>query len=467
MRPIQRKMRPMPSKQVPERQTSEDRRIAARESRARWAKAVNQALAERGLSVHAAARQAGISPGALQAWLHQDVEPSPRAMEALARVIGRRHLHLISLLGWLPEELGDIPMQLEASFKLREALAEAERWVEAASAGVSFGGGSLIANAILDRSSDWEVILRHSIRGNTLQVRYVTDVALSRVGHPNRHDPPTRPPDINHDRAEIEGLIPDALRRTGASWRRPERTETWTWVKRPDLVLSAPVLLASKPRGLRPNLVVPPSSVVAGVSFSGAPDVGALLATSLDWAYMNLPVNARQRFGVVPDSPDELAAQAEIARSLLEDPAGAGRRLVWCCDDLEPLTETFRQGLVGPELPLVVFLRIPESLIEYAAEQLPNGPDPASIEAAQNRIRRLLDKRGDDRSLMLDVPDLPIEPGALHDVDLFFDAHAKLAFEAVQWLHKFHDGPALDEAPGILGELWRSAGRVRRSATKH
>ena len=453
--------------QLPERQTSEDRRKAAHESRASWARDVNQALAERGLSVHAAARQAGISPGALQAWIHQDVEPSPRAMEALARVIGRRHLHLVSLLGWLPKELGDTPIQLEATYKLREALAEAERWVEAASAGLSFGGGSLIASGLLDASSDWEVILRHSIRGRRHQVRYLTDVAFSRVGSPIRHEPSTSATDMTVDREEIEGLIAAAFRQTGSFWSHPDRARTWPWVKHPELVISAPVLLATKPTGLRPNLVVPPSLVVVGAPYSGAPEVGALLATSLDWAYTDLSISARQRFGATPGSPDELAGQAEIARGLLEDPVGTGRRLVWSYDDLEPLLETFQATLVGPELPLVVFLRIPERLIEYAATQLPRRPEPETIEAAHLRVRRLIEKRSPERSLILDVPDLPIAEGSLHDVDVFFDTYVDLAFKAAHWLQEVHNGPSLDGAPGVIGELWRdgSPGAAAGSAS--
>jgi hypothetical protein len=348
-----------------------------------------------------------------------------------------------------------MPIQLEATYKLREALAEAERWVEAASAGLSFGGGSLVANAMLDASSDWEVILRHSIRGRRHQVRYLTDVAFSRADDGDRDEPSIRTPHVPDARAEIEALIPAAFRQTGCFWSRPDRAQTWPWVKEAGLVLSAPVLLATKPRGLRPELVVPPSLVVVGVPFSGAPEVGALLATSLDWAYTDLSIGARQRFGAAPGSPEELAAQADIARGLLEDPAGAGRRLVWSYDDLEPLLETFHPALVGPELPLVVFLRIPETLIEYAAEQLPRPCDPATIETAQIRVRRLLEKRLADRSLVLDVPDLPIAEGSLHDVHLFFDTYVDLAFEAAQWLERVHEGPALDRAPGIIGELWR------------
>lgn len=448
----------MATKLVPERQTSEDRRAAARESRDRWKNEVRRALAEQGLSVHAAARQAGISPGALQAWLNQDVEPAPRAMRELARVIGRNHLHLVSLLGWLPEELQDVPIQLEATFKLREALAEVGQWVEAATAGVGFSGGSLIANAVLEASSDWEVILRHSIRGRRHQVRYVTDVAFSRVGSPDRHAATPPGGDTLSDRAEVQRLIPQALRTTGAYWRRPERTANYQWIKRHDLMLSAPVLRATKPRGLQANLVVPPSIVVVGLPNSGAPDVGALLATSLDWGYTDLRASAQARFGTTPGSPDEIAAQVEMARLLLEELSVASGRLVWAYDDVEPLIETLPN--IGPELPLVVFLRAPDAVVDYAAEQSPRGVSAQRMRTAQYQARGIVEgliEKQKERAIILELPQLPLRPGELHDVDLFFDAYVDLAFQAARWLQQVHGGPALEEARGVLGALWRSA----------
>jgi transcriptional regulator with XRE-family HTH domain len=447
----------MATKPLPERQTSRDRHIAARESRNRWANEVKQALSERGMSVHAAARRAGISPGALQAWLEQDVEPAPRAMRELADVIGRSHLLLVSLLGWLPEELQDVPIQLEATFKLREALAEAGRWVEAATAGVSFSGGSLIANAVLEASNEWEVILRHSMRGERYQARYVTDVAFSRVGSPERHVPSAVPLDTERDRAEVERLIPQAFRRTGAYWRRPERTKGYTWIKRRDMVLSVPVLRSSKPRGLQPNLVVPPSIAVVGLPYSGASDVGALLASSLDWGFTDLRASARERFGTAPDSQEEIVAQTETARLLLEELSLAAGRLVWAYDDVEPLVETLPR--VGPELPLVVFIRTPDAVIQYAAEQSARGVTARQMETAQHQARGIVEgliEKRKERAIVLDLPQLPITPGELHDVDLFFDAYVGLAFQAVRWLHESHGGPSPDDAQGILGALWRS-----------
>jgi hypothetical protein len=314
---------------MPERLTSEERRTAAREHRKQWADEVTQAIAEQRLTIHAAARLAGISPGALQAWLGQDVEPAPRAMAALASVINRHHLHLLELLGWLPEELSDLPLRLEATARLQESLAEAQRWVEAATNVIGFSGAALIASSLLERGGKWEVTLRQSYRGHRYRAHpYATHLAFARLGDPDLHEPSTAPVDTDRDRAEIRRLVGDELRRTNASWQPIEWTSNWPWVRRPDLVLSVPVLTAGKPRGLRQNLVVPPSICVVGLPYAGGPDVAALLATALDWAFTDLEAVVRERFDALPDSPRGVEAQSEIARRLLEDPARAGRRLI-------------------------------------------------------------------------------------------------------------------------------------------
>jgi transcriptional regulator with XRE-family HTH domain len=445
----------MPTKPaMPERLSREERRSEARINRDRWADEVKQALNEQRLTVHAAARLAGISPGALQAWLNQDVEPSPRAMAALASVIGRRHLYLLELLGWLPEELSDIPLRLEASARLREALAEAQRWVEAATTISGSSGATLIASALLERGDKWEVILRHSYRGRRYQAYpYATHVALSRLGRPDPHEPSAEPCDTEADRREIEALVGDELRRSNAVWRLPERTAGWSWIKRPDLVLSVPRVCASKPRGLRQNLAVPPSICVAGIPFAGAPDVAALVATALDWAFTDLRATARERYQVVPDSAREPLAHSELARRLLDSPTGAGRLLVWSHNSVKSIIDTFLS--LRQDLPLVVFLKAPDSLIEYAAERLVGSSTVVEVEAAQNTIRRALAKRDPKTYVTLEVPELSVEQGVLHDVDEYFDAYVELAFDAVRWLQKEHDGPSLDDAPGILAELWR------------
>ena len=440
---------------LPERQTSEQLRAEGREFRKRWADEVRQALDEQGLSVHACARRAGISPGALQAWLNQDVEPAPRAMAKLAQVLGRSHFRLVSLLGWLPEELGDVSLQFEATDKLRDALAEASRWVESATEVAGFSGGSILANAMLNASDDWRVTLRHSIRGTTYPTRFVTAVAFSRVDEPA---PERAQAGTAADRAEIQQLLRRAIVRTGATWSRPERAAAWQ-VERPDLVMEAPVLLAGKPRGLRPNLVLPPTVMVAGVPFTGAPEVAALLATALDWAYTDVRMATRLAYGLSASSSAGEGLEVEIARRLLDearpDAAGGAKFMAWSVYAPGALVATMDQ--LGAQLPLVVFLEAPEELLEFVEQRRGFG----GARKAQNLIRGTLAARDRSTWLTIKVPSLPLpEEGDLHDVDLFFDAYVEQAFEAAAWLDRAHGGPPLDEAPGVIGELWR-----RRPAT--
>jgi transcriptional regulator with XRE-family HTH domain len=440
---------------MPEHLSSEERRAEARRNRKQWADEVTQALAEQRLSVHAAARLAGISPGALQAWLSQDVEPSPRAMAALASVIGRRHLHLLDLLGWLPEEVRDVPLRLEASARLQESLAEAQRWIEATTSVMAFSGG-LIASTLLERSGEWEVVLRQSFRGRRYGAfPHATYVAFSRLGHPDPHEPPQARDDTASDRAEIRSLVGDELRRANATWLPTESASSWSWVKRPDLVLRVPLLRAGRSRGLRQNLVVPPSICVAGIPFSGGPDVAALLATTLDWAFSDLDALVRERFDAVADSPRAAEAQSEIARRLLEDPTRTGRRLVWSYNSVSAITDTFLD--IRPDLPLVIFLKASDALINYVAQRLAGSLSVVETLTAQNVIEHALSRREDPETFVtLEVPGFPLNPGASHEDDAFFDIYVELAFAAAEWLEKEHGGPSLDDAPGVLAELWRS-----------
>jgi transcriptional regulator with XRE-family HTH domain len=443
---------------MPERLTAEERRHAAQLSRQRWADEVRQALAEQRLTVHAAARLAGISPGALQAWLYQDVEPSPRSMAALASVLGRRHLYLLELLGWLPVELSELPLRLEASTRLQESLAEAQRWVQASTSAVAFSGG-LIASTLLERGGEWEVVLRQSYQGRQYrQYPYATYVAFVHLDKLDPNQPSTQVPDTIGDRREIESLIGYELQRANATWLATERTSAWPWVKRPDLVLQVPLLRAGRPRGLQPNLVVPPSVCVAGVPFAGGPEVAALLATTLDWAFSSLDGIARERFGAPPSSPEATQAQSEIARRLLAEPNRAGRLLVWSYDSAEAIVDTFREA--RPDLPLVIFLKASDALLEYAGDRLGDDWVAVQLETAQNTIKRVLGRREDPKTwLALDVPELALDSDGLHDFDTFFDIYVELAFQAADWLHKEHEGPSLDDAPGMLAELWRSSRR--------
>jgi transcriptional regulator with XRE-family HTH domain len=433
----------------PQPKTSEQLRLEHAAARQLWADEVRQALLEQGLTVHACARRAGISPGALQAWLSQDVEPSPRAMERLAHVLGRSHFRLVALLGWLPSELGDVATRFEATEKLKDALAEASRWVESATEVVGLSGGSVLANAVLNASDEWEVLLRQSVRGERHRTRFVTAAAFSPVGEPASNGP-VDPDRTSLDRGRIEQLLGDVRGQVGADWSPPERAARWR-VKRSDLVLEAPVLLASKPRGLRPNRVVPSNVVVVGIPFTGAPEVASLISTALDWSYTDLRTATRLSFGISASTADETAAETEVASRLVQEAKAGAKVTVWAWNEVEPILRTFSE--IGPDRPLVVFIEAPDSLVEFAES---HGGHAGALRA-QDMIRGTLLRRDPSTYTTLRLPDLPLpEQGTPHDVDTFFDAYVECAFEAVQWLCDKHGGPSLDEGTGVLGDLWRA-----------
>jgi transcriptional regulator with XRE-family HTH domain len=436
-------------------QSPRDRRIAAAMPyRKRWAEEVQLALTEANLSVSAAAKRANVSPGALQAWLGLKVEPAPRAMEALARAIGRQHSRLVYLLGWLPKELSDIPVKLEATEKLREALSDAQRWVEAATGVIGLSGGSLIANTLLQATADWEVTVRHVRRGRTHRAPYEARIAFAPADGDQAADPSAA--DTAGDRERILAHVRDACRRVSATWMDPAAVEPRQ--PRPDLVLSAPVLLASRPREHDPVLEVPESILTVGIPYTGGRTVASLLSTLLGWAYNDVGTVARERFGVAEGDAFN-RAQAEVAKRLLQDPRLTGRFMSWSYASVEPIGQTIGWlDKAADALPLVVSLRADDDLLDYAAQQ--TGGDPAAIETVQNRVRRELSGRADPASyLMLDVKVSESLTGSHEDRDVLFDAYVEAAFKAARWLHERHGGPSLDQGTGLLAELWRQQQR--------
>jgi transcriptional regulator with XRE-family HTH domain len=445
------------------RRTGVDARVAAQEARRRWATEVSQALNENRLSINAAAKEMGISPGRLQAWLNQDVEPSPRVMKDLARVIRRSHSHLLQLLDWLPPEMSDAPLRLEATEKLNEAVADARRWLQGATQAAGLHGGSLLAGALLEASHDWLATVRNSIRGQRYPVRYAIRVGFSRVD-----EEPTPPDDARSaaDRSRIEELISDTLVRSSASWLSPERLAGQTWARRPDLVLTVPALCASRPRGLRPNLLVPPSIVVVGIPYAGSQEVAALLADLLDWAYLDIQALTAEQFGLASDAPLEVVHRAQIstARRLLDDPGGVARQAVWSYRDPDPVLQTFPG--IGPELPLVILLRPPPSLVAHvtAHDTELDSRHTHLVDAVQHVVRGTLETRRQPRTyLILDVPELPLGTQNPDEVDIVFDSYVELAFQAATWLYETHGAPRLADAQGVLGDLWRRANRQAAS----
>jgi transcriptional regulator with XRE-family HTH domain len=434
---------------------------AARQARQRWQQLVTQALVERRMSINAAAKEMGISPGRLQAWLNQDVEPSPRVMGKLAEVLGLSHLHLLEVLGWLPAQLSNVPLRLEASTRLHDAVAQAERLLYAAD---ETAGGLAVAEAVLNGSNDWDTRLSNVTAGRTYKVRYSTLLGFSRVPREAETGPPSAAVDTAADRREITALAHQAIERTWSRWLTPDEVRAHgTAFPRPDLVLSSPVLGSARPRGIYPELNVPASIAVLGIPTFGAQEVGALVADALDWAFFDLGYEMGQLHGydVEASSTERKPAQIRMARRLLYGADREREPVVFSWDEPTSIRETFRE--IGEDSPLVVFLRAPDSMLEYAFRRFSaEGSQTAAdeLEIAQNVVRRTLENRHDkDTYLRLDLPELSSEHDPARDADILFDAYVELAFEIADWLSKRHGARNLFDTSGILSRLKRNRGR--------
>jgi transcriptional regulator with XRE-family HTH domain/shikimate kinase len=425
---------------------------AARQARQRWQQLVAQALVERRMSINAAAKEMGISPGRLQAWLNQDVEPSPRVMGKLAEVLGLGHLHLLEVLGWLPAQLGNVPLRLEASTRLHDAVAQAERLLYAAD---ETAGGPAVAEAVLNSSNDWDARLCNVTAGRRYPVRYSTLLGFS----PAQTRPSDAAVDTAADRREITALAQQAIERTSSRWLTQEEVRAHgDAFARADLVLSSPVLGAARPRGIHPELNIPASIAVLGIPGFGAREVGALVADALDWAFFDLTHEMGQMYGYSLEEypPGRNPAHIQMVRRLLREADQEMGPVVFSWDEPTSVRETFRE--IGEDSPLVVFLRAPDSMLEYAFRRFSADVGQAAadeLEIAQNVVRRTLENRRDrDTYLRLDLPEL----SPARDADDLFDAYVELAFEITDWLSKKHGARKLSDTSGILNQLKPSQG---------
>jgi hypothetical protein len=173
------------------------------------------------------------------------------------------------------------------------------------------------------------------------------------------------------------------------------------------------------------------------------PDVAGLLVTTLDWAFTGLDAVVRDRDDAVPNCSRGLQTQSDVARALLgarglgQDRAAAGVILQLGGGDHDTILE-IRPG----DLPLVVFLKTPNSLLTYTAKRQRDRSTLVDLLTAQNTVEHALSQRENSKSSgTLEVPDLPLDHTAPRDVHVWFDAYVELALAVAEWLMKEHGGP--------------------------
>jgi hypothetical protein len=382
-------------------------------------------------------------------------EPNPRALKALAEVIGRSHIQLLHWLGILPAELSYVPVRLEATEKLREALSDTQRWVEAAGVAIGLSSGSLVANALLNATSKWRVTMDPAERGEHFPAPYEIRIAFA----PRESQAEAL---TDTDRKRILAHVRDASRRTSAEWRDPSESEGWE--ARPDLVLVAPSLLASRPRAQEPNFEVPESIMVVGVPYAGGRTVAASCRAcsagpTTTWAPW--PGNGSASMRARPSCVPRRRLPSGCSRSR-GGRSAHGLVLRFARTDQQH-DRASRRGGRQPSAGDLLEGRRPAAGVRVMEDR----KRVTMVESVQNKVRWRLRERQKsypDGQCTLDLhlpPGLQIGARSARDDHVLFDAYVEQAFAAAAWLHERHRGPSLDEASGLLADLWR-AGRQQR-----
>ena len=441
----------------PKRLTTDERRSRGASHRRVFAAEVRRALDEQGLTASRAAKLAGVSPGAFNAWLAGDVDPDPRALRDVGMVVGRSHLRLAHLVGYLPDIPSSSLLVVDGVNRQRAAARELLRVIRATEEPAGAAGSATVLRALEQKSEQWErwqVWFQPEHRGVRHKSLFLTNVAFHQPGA-------TSPAKSRRARQELTMLLGDVFPATGAFWRHRDRTETWSWTPpNRDLVLGIPHFLAPRAEALHPNPGVRHPICVAGLPYSGGPNVASILSSLLGWSFASLAFAAFRHYEWEAGLPDEhgkgelvpeaisstASAQVDLAERYLKSSDEASSRLVWAFDDPEALHRTLH--LLGDTSTLVIAPQLPPDLIAYAAHR--TGRDESVLAEVQTALEATLRDRSDPTTyLLLPAEAIPVDmtaTDALDDVHATFDAWADLAMAAATWLHEHHGGPEVPES---------------------
>lgn len=211
-----------------------------------------------------------------------------------------------------------------------------------------------------------------------------------------------------------------------------------------------PGLLDMRPPGWRPAVPGAADLLVLGVYYSGAPDVGALVAEALGHGFSTFDHLARlvQAAGL-RGLPDErlLEAAQRIAQSVLGGQSPVVPRMVWATDDVRAVLPARTQALVHRFEGMVVFLELSPEMLDYAAFRVGSvdgRPSPeqqremrSKLSEQQEELRRMLAPRDDVVHHFVERPaEVGREVGGQVEdgVDPMFDAYDSLAWDTLSMI---------------------------------
>lgn len=472
-------------------------RPPVRAHRTRWNATIDEAVRAIGVESERQIPRS-VPVGRLSWWLWRRgwTDPDPRKQQGIAEFLGIEPVRLLVALGYIDEGAATRLLRVDR-MRDRASISSMLSWkhaVETAAEVSQLSGGGRLAGAVNAPEADaagedaahapYLTVVTPQARGRKhVEATFHEYVAFI----PIKRSSDSGSPQLRN--ADGRTIRHAAERRVAPWW---QHTAAW-WEDSTDLVECAfdgilsggaikaahvaivPGLLASRVRNPPPERGGPRHIAILGDHHSGAPDVGALLARSMDYSFVVLSNLAVERFGKVPDAiagRDEPAHapsartvhEMSLASELMGHPTAErpADNYIWSYNDRDAVV---RQGLelADSAVDLIVCLRSNEALMRYnAGREYLGGKrrDPASSwdfdRLVEQRLgfRCLLDdivqrRRNNGEKVLsveVGVPKRLVAFGSSHpdadescyddDVDAFFDLYYQVAADVADWIRK-------------------------------
>jgi hypothetical protein len=415
----------------------------------RWAAAVSDALARRGLSVNAAAESLGVRNTTLKRWLDGVAAPQLSLLPKIAELSGLTHAIQLELGGVLPATMSAEAHAIQVTTELRSVVgAITDVVAQAGELAFSDAGARLAGILLSEEGSDLQVTLRRAYRGHRYPVHLSTYVGVERLhGKANA--------DAGALRRRVTQIVGESARAFGAQWREQDPHD-WP-PPRPGLILTVPQHERPRPASAA-ALSAAPNILILGCPYAHAEFIGAVIADALGYGYLDVRYSVPTPLDLDPADPAVTTARTRFIRDLAAN-GNTTVKHVWSIADHRVLPAVVGH-LMRADIACVIYVRSGERLLARGGE-IWNVPMPEMV-----RLRAALDTLVQDAPwpvLTLSLPDELLladdPPGCEIDRDLIADVAMLAAVDTWRHMSTYGFVPRATAAGGRLRTMFDGQGR--------
>jgi transcriptional regulator with XRE-family HTH domain len=415
----------------------------------RWAAAVSDALARRGLSVNAAAEYLGVRNTTLKRWLDGVAAPQLSLLPKIAELSGLTHAIQLELGGVLPATMSAEAHAIQVTNELRSVVGAITQVVARAGELAFSDVGARLAGILLsEEGSDLQVTLRRVYRGHRYPVHLSTYVGVQRL-HGDTYD------DAGALRRRVTQIVGESARALGAQWREQDPHD---WLPpRPDLILNVPQHERPRPASAT-ALSAAPNILMLGCPYAHAEYIGAVIADALGYGYLDVRYSVSTPLDLDPTDPAVTTARTKFIRELAAN-GNATYKHVWSIADHRVLPAV-ADNLISTDIACVIYVRSGDRLLARGGEiwnvpmqemlQLRTALD-SLVEAAPWSALTL--SLPDELLLTEDSPDCEIDRDRVADVAML------AAVDCWRHMNTYGFVPRATAAGGRLRTMFDSGGR--------